>query len=149
MVAFTVFGSVSDPDYYYCESIARKLSENIPGAKTECFVSFEVDYWNNLDQLKIKIDAPSLMHYRFTHLVLCDNKVIGDCEAFAKFLNEKYDYSIDVETANTVLYNRNVREGFYEMLRSHNHPVVFLEFGLQDLKKPNEFESIGFLYIEL
>jgi hypothetical protein len=148
MVVFTILGVVNDPDFYHCETVANKLAENVPDVKVNSWVGFEVDYWLKVDDFKDKVDH-TLMHYEKLHFVAVDGRVIGDAESFAKYVSAQYECAVDFEVANTVVYNRNVREGFFDLIKHNENPIVYIQFGLQDLKRPNDYEVIGGIHVEL
>jgi nucleoside-triphosphatase THEP1 len=111
-------------------------------------MGLEVEYWAKVDEFKDRIE-PKLMHYEATHIVIVDDEVIGTSESFAKYASATYESILDVDVMNTVVYNRNVRENFFEALKNNGNPMVYLELGLQDAKRANDFESMGGIYIEL
>ncbi len=84
-----------------------------------------------------------------THLVIVDDQVIGNNADFAAFVTATFEFVVDVEASNTVLFNRSVREGFYDMMKNNPNPIVHIQFGQQDLKRPKDFEVIGSIYVEL
>jgi hypothetical protein len=110
-------------------------------------VLFEADFLTKLEELKSQ-GYVDLMHYRESHVILRDKELIGDVKQLITVATQQYGIE-DPEVANTVIHNRNVREMCFEMLREKKNPVVIMRFGVQDQRRPKEFEDLGLLHIEL
>jgi len=61
----------------------------------------------------------------------------------------KTEYNVDADTANTVILNRQVREGTFGRMRDNENTVVQIQFSIQDTKRLTEFEVLGSIYVEL
>lgn len=89
----------------------------------------------------------NLQYYENTHIVLRNNEVVGDVEQFIQLA--KTEYNVDADTANTVILNRQVREGTFGRMRDNENTVVQIQFSIQDTKRLTEFEVLGSIYVEL
>ncbi len=110
-------------------------------------ILFEVDYLARLEELKSQ-GYPELMHYKESHVVLRDKELIGDMKALVALATDQYGIE-DPEIYNTVIYNRNVREIGFEMMREKANPIVIMRFGVQDQRRPKDFDDLGLVHIEL
>lgn len=105
---------------------------------------YEVDFKTKLYELKDRID-PLLMHYPHTHIILLDNKVIGDVHEFIALARDTYNI-LDAEVANTVLYNRDVRESTFRLISEGGNSVYTMSFGIEGARG---MEDLGTIHIEL
>lgn len=79
--------------------------------------------------------------------MLHNNQVVGNVNAFLDFsLNE---YGIEPDGMNSIVCNRNVREGTYQMMTDRGRPIVFLEFVPKSPVKGEDTSQLGRVYIEL
>jgi hypothetical protein len=106
---------------------------------------YEVDFRSRLTELKDRID-PTLLHYESSHIVLEDDKVIGDIQSFMDLLQKIYGYE-DVYVENIIIYNRQVRECSYQMMAERGNPVVTLQFDMEGTR--GGYDDLGTIYIEL
>lgn len=109
---------------------------------------FEVEFLIKIGELKKENrneNNLALSYYKKHHIVLQDGVIVGDMDAFiALALSE---YSIDnAEAANTILYNRQVRELSYTMMKERGRPIVFLE--ITDASDKDQL-TLGKVFIEL
>jgi len=106
---------------------------------------FEVDYLVKVHELTKQ--NCMLMYHKKTHLVLRNGEVVGDSKAFVEMALKEYDVS-DAETANTIIYNRFVRELTAKMMKERGHPIVYIEF-VDAGSKPSDAVRLGVMQIEL
>lgn len=111
----------------------------------KCFL--EVDYWGKLDELRDK-GHPNLMHYNNTHLVLRDNTILGDIQALLRIAQSEYAIE-DAEVANTIVFNRLVRETSYEAFKIFTNPLLTIQFEAQNGTSETDVEDLGTITIEL
>ncbi|RYH31343.1 hypothetical protein EON65_02870 [archaeon] len=111
----------------------------------KCFL--EVDYWVKLDELRDK-GHPNLMHYNQTHLVFRDNAILGDIQALLRVAQSEYSIE-DAEVANTIVFNRLVRETSYEAFKILTNPLLTMQFVAQNGASETDMEDLGTITIEL
>ena len=90
---------------------------------------------------------PLLMHHKHNHLVLRNGEVVGGAKAFIELAQTEYNIA-DAEVANTIVYNRLVRETSAKMLSERGRPIVYLEFADAG-SKPSDAIKLGVIQIEL
>jgi hypothetical protein len=76
-----------------------------------------------------------------------NGEVVGNSRAFIDMAMLEYSVE-DAETANTIVYNRFVRENSAKMLKERGHPVVYIEF-VDSGSKPSDAVRLGVIQIEL
>lgn len=147
MSTFKVFGVVHEQETYYCHDIALKIADYSTQSITVEFAALlQVDYLNKLEELK-KVVSTSLIHYNRNHIVVFNNTVVGDVEAFLEYSRSVFD--IEPDGMNTIVCNRNVREGTYEQMSQRGRPIVFLEFINKSAQRDDAAGLWGKVYIEL
>lgn len=145
MATFKVYGVVHEQETYYCHDIAQKIADySTQPIDIEFSALLQVDFLNKLEELK-KIVPTSLIHYNKNHIVLHNNKVVGDVNDFIEFSRNSYE--IEPDGMNTIVCNRNVREGTFQQMSERGRPIVFLEF-IGKGAQANEGDW-GKVYIEL
>lgn len=105
---------------------------------------FEVDFRTKISQLKDTID-PLLLHFTGTHIVLQDDRIIGEIHDLIALARDSYGLE-DAEVVNTVLYNRDVRESTFRLMTESGNPVMVLQFGIE---RAHGFEDMGTVHVEL
>jgi hypothetical protein len=100
-----------------------------------------------VNELSLKHDN-NLQYYEHTHIVLRNSEIIGDCSKLIDLAKNSYGIE-DAEIANTVIFNRQVRENTFDKFRANENTVVQIQYSIQDLKRPTDFEPIGSVYVEL
>lgn len=110
-------------------------------------VLFEADYLTKLEELKVQ-GYPELLHHKETHVILRDKELIGDMKKLISIATQQYGIE-DPEMCNSVIHNRNVREMSFEMMRQKSNPIVIMRYGVQDQRRPKDFDDLGLLHIEL
>jgi hypothetical protein len=107
---------------------------------------FESDYLAKMDELRTQ-GFPDMLHYQDPQFVLRDKEILTNAQAIAI---AKGEFEIeDAETYNTVIYNRNMREKTFEMMLQLGNPIIFMRFGVEDPRRPKDFEDLGQVEIEL
>lgn len=106
---------------------------------------FEVDYLTKIHELSK--DHPILMQHKQNHLVLRNGEVVGNSAAFINLAMNTYDVA-DAEVANTIVYNRMVRETSAQMIKGRGRPIVSLEFA-DAASRPSDAVKLGVIQIEL
>lgn len=105
---------------------------------------YEVDFKTKVYDLKDRID-PLLMHYASTHIILLDETVVGDINDFVVLARDTYNIQ-DAEVANTVLYNRDVRESTFKLIQDGGNPIYTISFAVEGARG---LEDLGTIHIEL
>lgn len=154
MSTITILGSVSEPDTFFCESLAKRIKEQDNSISINFTALFETDYLSKIDILKQKFGAKStsIFHHEGFHIVLLDvhtgnPKYIGDIAKLIDYANSKG--VPNASTCNTVLFNRGVREETYKIAMPMDkiHPIVYLQF--EDVGGGRNAIELGKVFIEL
>ena len=124
--------------------VLQKISSKVD-CKIEMNVMFEVDFLIKIHEFTKQ--HSKLMHHKGNSLVFRNGEPIGNTLAFIELAKTEYNIE-DAEAANTVVYNRFVRETSERMLKERGHPVVYMEFA-DSGSKPSDAIKLGVVQIEL
>ena len=90
-------------------------------------VTFESEFLLKLEELKRGPLGPKFIHHTALHYVFRNDSPIGDINAFIDLAGNEYNLE-DPQIANTILFNRSVREDTYQMMVSSTRPIVYIQF---------------------
>lgn len=120
----------------------------IGNSEVEIFTFLEIDFWLKVDELKNTVDH-RLLHLVSTNVVIInDQKAIGDIKDLIHYAEKEHKME-DAEIANTVVFNRQVREGTYDVYSVIQRPIITIQFMQQDGKRLHDFADLGAINIEL
>jgi hypothetical protein len=108
-------------------------------------VLFEVDFLTRIHALTKQ--HVKLMYHKQNHVVFRDGELVGGAREFIDLAISDYDIP-DAEAANTIVYNRFVRESSARMLKERGRPIVYIEFA-DAASRPSDAVKLGVIQIEL
>jgi hypothetical protein len=88
------------------------------------------------------------MHYQQTHLILRNKEILGDIQGLLKAAMSEYNIE-DAEVANTVVFNRLVRETSYQAFKAFKNPLLTIQFLIKNGPRETDMEDMGVVTIEL
>lgn len=146
MSSYSVFGSVHDPDLYFCRHISERI-QKVDSNVTLSFVGvLELEFQTKLDELK-KQQPGDLFDYSFCHICMRDGKVVGSLMDLVDIAIKEYGIE-DAEIANTMLFGKEAIVKTSEALQLSGRPAAFLEL-FEASTNAREDEVYGKLVIEL
>ncbi len=125
----------------------QKIAATVDGVRIEFQAMLEVDFLIKLAQFA-KTTEESILHYKRDYIVVINNRIIGDHQAFVAVARTEYNIE-DAEVTNTIVGNRQIREGTFRLMTERANPLVYIEFVNKSATRPADSRDYGKVYIEL